>query len=110
MRAKTSIQQKLLTENKELRARLEEAKVQFRKASLLTKNGVHSGLTTAVRDIRERNGTERALHEREKHLRLFVEHAPVGIAMFDRDLRYLAVSNRWKKDYGLKGEVFGRLR
>ena len=34
-------------------------------------------------------------------LRQFVEHAPAAIAMLDRELRFLAVSNRFLSDFGL---------
>ena len=45
-----------------------------------------------------------ALRESAEQLRLFVEQAPVGIAMFDRDMRYLATSQRWRSSYGLGEE------
>ncbi|HZP85737.1 MAG TPA: MASE1 domain-containing protein [Burkholderiales bacterium] len=41
------------------------------------------------------------LQEREGQLRLFIENAPAAIAMFDRNMHYLAASQRWKRDYGL---------
>lgn len=41
------------------------------------------------------------LHETAAHLRLFVEQAPIAVAMVDRELRYLAVSRRWMVDFQL---------
>ena len=42
-------------------------------------------------------------------LRLFVEHTPAAIAMFDRDMRYLAVSRRFLKDYRIQNQdIIGR--
>lgn len=35
----------------------------------------------------------------EELLRVFVDQAPVAIAMLDRDLRYVAASCRWRSDY-----------
>jgi len=42
-------------------------------------------------------------------LRLIIEHSPVGIAILDRDMRYLAVSRGWLSDYRLgEQDVIGR--
>jgi PAS domain S-box-containing protein len=45
-----------------------------------------------------------------QELRLFVEQAPVAMAMFDRDMRYIAASRRWNADYGYgEASLAGRL-
>lgn len=42
-------------------------------------------------------------------LSAFARTAPIAVAMFDRDIRYIEVSDRWLTDYGLtREEVIGR--
>ncbi len=64
-------------------------------------DGTHLGRRVSNRDITDRKLSEMALSEREEQLRLFVEHAPASIAMFDQDMVYLAASRRWCDDYHL---------
>ena len=40
---------------------------------------------------------------------VFIENSPAAIAMFDNDMRYLSVSNKWVEDYKLSGQqIIGR--
>ncbi len=60
-------------------------------------------------DITQRRLAEEALRESEQNLRRFAETAPVAIAMFDCDMRYLAASRRFRDDYHLGSqELAGR--
>jgi len=61
-------------------------------------------------DITDRKAGEKALRSSEERLRLFFEQAPVALAMFDREMRYLSASRRWRSDFELgDGELAGRL-
>ncbi|MBH0184655.1 MAG: PAS domain S-box protein [Nitrospira sp.] len=50
-------------------------------------------------DITARRQMEAELAEREERLRLLIEHSPVALAMLDHEMRYIAVSQRWRSDY-----------
>ena len=68
------------------------------------------GASKIARDITERKRAEADLAERKAQLAVFVEHAPAAIAMFDREMRYLAVSRRYILDFRLPqdAQLIGR--
>jgi diguanylate cyclase (GGDEF)-like protein/PAS domain S-box-containing protein len=52
-------------------------------------------------EITARKRIEMELWERTAILRAFADWAPTSIAMFDREMRYLAASRQWHDDLGL---------
>ncbi len=62
-----------------------------------------------VQDITDRRFVETELRETQERLRLFIEHAPAALAMFDCEMRYLAVSQRWLEAFNMTGQdILGR--
>ncbi|MDZ8024575.1 MAG: PAS domain S-box protein [Nostoc sp. DedQUE11] len=49
-----------------------------------------------------------SLCESATYLQQAIEYAPVGIAIFDREMRYLNVSHKWLEAYKLTDDIIGR--
>ncbi|HXJ96401.1 MAG TPA: PAS domain S-box protein [Terriglobia bacterium] len=102
--------------NVELEARVAERTAQLARANEVLEErvaGRTAELAKANRqlesELAERERVEKALRESEGRFRLFVEHAPAAIAVFDREMRYVAVSRRFLQDYDLTGQdIIGR--
>ncbi len=67
------------------------------------------GVVVSHENITERKKAEMLLKENEEKLRLFFSYSSSASAMFDRDMRYIAFSQRWLIDYGLlEQDLVGR--
>ncbi|WP_317618921.1 response regulator [Laspinema olomoucense] len=52
-------------------------------------------------DITERKHAELAQEQEYQQLRQFIKNAPIAMAMFDTEMRFLAYSNQWLTDHNL---------
>lgn len=66
-------------------------------------------MTGTVMDITKRKDIELALLRERQQLQQIITNAPISMALFDREMRYLAHSTRWLEDQELAGQsIIGR--
>lgn len=62
-----------------------------------------SGLSHLAEHLAE---SQDRLLQSEALLRRFIEHVPIAVAMFDRDMRYLLASRKWLEDFSFISKDF----
>jgi PAS domain S-box-containing protein len=72
-------------------------------------DGKPSFYVLALEDIGKRERSIERLRRSEERFRLFVQNAPVAVVMLDREMRFLAASGRYLRDYGLDEPIIGRI-
>jgi PAS domain S-box-containing protein len=65
------------------------------RAQVLSENGAFAGLQALARNITERKLAQQTIEHEHEQLRQIVTHAPVAMAMLDREGRHVAHSSRW---------------
>ncbi|MEY4760214.1 MAG: hypothetical protein RLZZ200_70 [Pseudomonadota bacterium] len=63
--------------------------------------GLHHRVVGITRDITNRRQAEDDLEVSRERMGLFVRHVPASLAMFDREMHYLVVTERWAAANGL---------
>jgi PAS domain S-box-containing protein len=83
--------------------------VNFTASPYRDKDGQITGILAVIEDITDRKEAVEKLRMSEQKLKLFVEFAPAAIAMFDTEMRYIAVSRRYIQDFRLgTTDIIGR--
>ena len=55
-------------------------------------------------DMTESRRMQGELYESTERMRLFIQHTPTSVAMFDRNMNYILASRKWSEDNGLVGQ------
>jgi PAS domain S-box-containing protein len=67
-------------------------------------NGICIRLFGTFQDIDEKKKADIEVTRSKAILSAFVEHAPAAVAMLDKNMNFIAVSNKWMEDYQLSGQ------
>jgi PAS domain S-box-containing protein len=98
------VEYRMLTKDGQFRWILDQAQIVKRDS-----HGRPARMSGTHTDITERRQTEEALRENEENLRYIIKYDPNAIAVYDSNLRYLAVSDRYLRDYNVtEKDVIGK--
>ncbi len=70
-------------------------------ALVWTAQGEPDCFIATVADISPQKRAEAVLGTSQQQLQLLIDHAPVALALFDREMRYLAANRKWHAFFGL---------
>ncbi|MDM9385462.1 PAS domain S-box protein [Chlorogloeopsis sp. ULAP01] len=71
-------------------------------------NGVTREWVGINTDVTQNNQAQIAMHDSTAYLEQAIEYAPVAMVVFDREMRYLAVSRKWLQANNLTDDIIGR--
>jgi len=97
-----------LTERKNAEAALARAQAEMLEFQSQARIAAQNQLQAANAARARAEAALAALRESQARLQLFVEFAPASLAMFDKDMRYIVVSRRWKDIFAIEENVVGR--
>jgi PAS domain S-box-containing protein len=67
----------------------------------ILRDGAVQGAVLVFRDITAQKRVQEAFAREHDKLRAIISQAPIAMAMFDHEMRYIAHSQRWLAEYGL---------
>ncbi len=74
----------------------------------ILRDSVRTGSVLVLRDITALEVARESLEKEHRQLQMLINSAPIEMAMFDREMRYIAHSERWRTDFALTGDLLGR--
>ncbi len=83
--------------------------IDFSMSPIFDEEGNVIYLVSEGRDITDRKKLSKQLELSERQLKTFISQAPVAVAMLDKKMNYIAVSNKWFEEYGIKeADIIGK--